>query len=148
MHYEKVGSEVKCIETEIPFEVPDGWAWCRLKSIIELTNGISKRKGADGINTIVLRLADLVEDTINLKETRRINLTKKEIDQYSLQKNDLLFIRVNGSRLNVGKVFVFDSDLCVAYCDHLMRGKIRTSDFSSTYIKHLFGATDGTSTIL
>lgn len=142
LHYEKIGSEVKCIEAEIPFEIPDSWCWCRLESIIELTNGISKRRGTGGIDTIVLRLADLVEDTISFTQTRRINLIKKEIDQYSLQKNDLLFIRVNGSRLNVGKVFIFDSDSCVAYCDHLMRGKNRASDVSSTYIKHLFGATD------
>ena len=142
MHYEKIGSEVKCIEAEIPFEIPDSWCWCRFESIIELTNGISKRRGTGGIDTIVLRLADLVEDTISFTQTRRINLIKKEIDQYSLQKNDLLFIRVNGSRLNVGKVFIFDSDSCVAYCDHLMRGKNRASDVSSTYIKHLFGATD------
>ena len=142
LHYEKIGSEVKCIEAEIPFEIPDSWCWCRFESIIELTNGISKRRGTGGIDTIVLRLADLVEDTISFTQTRRINLIKKEIDQYSLQKNDLLFIRVNGSRLNVGKVFIFDSDSCVAYCDHLMRGKNRASDVSSTYIKHLFGATD------
>ena len=34
MHYEKFqDGTVKCIEDEIPFEVPDGWEWCRLSSI-------------------------------------------------------------------------------------------------------------------
>jgi|LFRM01.1.fsa_nt_gb hypothetical protein len=78
LHYEKIGSEVKCIEAEIPFEIPDSWCWCRLESIIELTNGISKRRGTGGIDTIVLRLADLVEDTISFTQTRRINLIKKK----------------------------------------------------------------------
>lgn len=34
LHYEKFqdGSE-KCIEDEIPFEVPEGWVWCRLTEI-------------------------------------------------------------------------------------------------------------------
>ena len=33
-HYEKFADgTVKDIEDEIPFEVPDGWAWCRLKNI-------------------------------------------------------------------------------------------------------------------
>ena len=34
LHYEKFndGSE-KCIEDEIPFELPEGWSWSRLKSI-------------------------------------------------------------------------------------------------------------------
>ena len=34
MHYEKFQDGiVKCIEDEIPFEVPEGWAWCRLPVI-------------------------------------------------------------------------------------------------------------------
>ena len=34
LHYEKFqDGTVKCIEDEIPFEVPDGWKWCRLPAI-------------------------------------------------------------------------------------------------------------------
>lgn len=34
MHYEKFADgSVKCIEDEIPFELPDGWAWARISSI-------------------------------------------------------------------------------------------------------------------
>lgn len=28
-YYEKIGSKVKNIGDEIPFELPEGWAWCR-----------------------------------------------------------------------------------------------------------------------
>lgn len=36
LHYEKfTDGSVKCIEDEIPFELPDGWAWARLASLIE-----------------------------------------------------------------------------------------------------------------
>ena len=39
-HYEKRGAEEVCIDDEIPFEIPDGWVWCRLGSILEkLTDG-------------------------------------------------------------------------------------------------------------
>ena len=34
LHYEQFqDGTVKCIEEEIPFEVPEGWEWCRLNSI-------------------------------------------------------------------------------------------------------------------
>ena len=37
LHYEKFADgSVKCIEDEIPFELPEGWAWARLASLIEL----------------------------------------------------------------------------------------------------------------
>lgn len=39
-YYEKflATGEVKCIDEEIPFEVPKGWEWCRLRDIIKGTN--------------------------------------------------------------------------------------------------------------
>ena len=38
-HYEKVGSEVKDITDDLPFEIPDSWVWCRLNDIIILISG-------------------------------------------------------------------------------------------------------------
>ena len=29
-HYEKLGSEERCIDDEIPFDIPDSWSWVRL----------------------------------------------------------------------------------------------------------------------
>ena len=33
-HYEKLGSVERCIDDEIPFDVPDSWTWCRLAHIL------------------------------------------------------------------------------------------------------------------
>ena len=38
-HYEKIGSEVRDITEEIPFEIPNSWTWCRLGNVINLTSG-------------------------------------------------------------------------------------------------------------
>ena len=39
-YYEKIlaTGEVKCIDEEVPFEIPHGWEWCRLRNIILGTN--------------------------------------------------------------------------------------------------------------
>jgi len=37
LHYEKFADgSVKCIEDEIPFELPDGWAWGRLTTLLDI----------------------------------------------------------------------------------------------------------------
>ena len=34
-YYEKIGNKIKNIDDEIPFELPDGWMWCRGQSCFE-----------------------------------------------------------------------------------------------------------------
>ena len=39
-YYEKFSDgKVVCIDDEIPFEIPNGWEWCRLSNVIELLSG-------------------------------------------------------------------------------------------------------------
>jgi type I restriction enzyme S subunit len=38
-HYEKRGKTERCIDDEIPFEIPESWAWVRLGEIIQLISG-------------------------------------------------------------------------------------------------------------
>ncbi|MDY2809873.1 MAG: restriction endonuclease subunit S [Candidatus Faecousia sp.] len=38
-HYEKHGSEEVCIDDEIPFEIPENWAWARLSSFGVFSSG-------------------------------------------------------------------------------------------------------------
>ena len=38
-YYEKTGKEIKCIDEEIPFDIPQSWEWSRLGCIIELKSG-------------------------------------------------------------------------------------------------------------
>ena len=45
-HYEKslATGEVKCIDEEIPFEIPAGWEWVRLNDLITNATGLSYQK--------------------------------------------------------------------------------------------------------
>ena len=38
-YYEKMGNKVEKIDDEIPFDLPNGWAWCRFSEVIELFSG-------------------------------------------------------------------------------------------------------------
>ncbi len=39
-HYEKFADgTVKCIDEEIPFEIPNTWIWCRISNVIKLLSG-------------------------------------------------------------------------------------------------------------
>ncbi len=37
-HYEKLDGVERCIDDELPFEIPENWCWCRLKSIVNVVS--------------------------------------------------------------------------------------------------------------
>ena len=37
-HYEKLDGVERCIDDELPFEIPESWCWCRLKSIVNVVS--------------------------------------------------------------------------------------------------------------
>ena len=45
-YYEKIlaTGDVKCIDEEIPFEIPQGWEWCRMQDVITFVNGRAYKK--------------------------------------------------------------------------------------------------------
>ena len=45
LHYEKFANgSVRCIEDEIPFDLPEGWAWSRIKNIASIGTGATPLK--------------------------------------------------------------------------------------------------------
>lgn len=112
-------------EDEIPYDLPDGWVWCRLGAICEFKNGISKRHSTEGSEQYVLRLADINDYAFDISNGRKIKVTNHDIEEYSLTPNDMGIIRVNGSRSNVGKAILFEGINCIClFCDHLMRMRL------------------------
>ena len=58
MHYEKFqDGTIKCIEDEIPFEVPEGWAWCKLNDIYNFIDyrGATPTKITNGIPLVTAK---------------------------------------------------------------------------------------------
>ena len=54
-YYEKIGSEVHCIDEEIPFKIPETWEWLRLKNccVKEIKRGKSPKYATESSNTLV-----------------------------------------------------------------------------------------------
>ncbi|TWH49266.1 restriction endonuclease subunit S [Sporomusa sp. KB1] len=92
--------------------------------VLLMQNGISKRGGTNGIDTVVLRLANILDNRIVEDDLRHIKLNEKESEKYLLSKNDLLIIRVNGSLDNVGKFIIVQNENSWAFCDHMIRARI------------------------
>lgn len=61
-YYEKIGTEVRCIDSEIPFDLPESWMFARLKHIGEVIGGGTPKTNIDeywGGNIPWLTPADL-----------------------------------------------------------------------------------------
>ena len=102
----------------------ESWEEKKFDDCIEkMQNGLSKRKGDEGNNVGVLRLANLGEDDLVLDDLRYILLTEKEEKNYLLSKDDVIMIRVNGSKDNVARQIVINTEEKLAFCDHIIRIK-------------------------
>ena len=109
-YYEKftLSGEVKCIDEEIPFEIPNGWEWCRLGDITSITGGKRVPVGYSLTNQNTgykyIRVADMKQYSVRNNDVHYIS---KEI--YSLIKNytiskDDLYITVAGTIGVVGEI--------------------------------------------
>ncbi len=87
---------------ELP-ELPEGWRWVRLGSLIEHPQyGTSKKCRSDGKGLSVLRIPNISDGRVKADELKYAVFTEEEQRQYALKVNDVLVIRSNGSVTLVG----------------------------------------------
>ena len=98
-YYEKIlaTGEVKCIDEEVPFEVPKGWEWCRFSSLyLSLTDGThsTPKYTLSGIPFISVK--DMSSGVIDFSNTKYISKEEhqKLSDRCHPQKGDLLLSKV------------------------------------------------------
>ena len=120
MHYEKFADDsVKCIEDEIPFELPEGWAWARIFSITEdLPYGTAKKSTQTGL-VAVLRMGNIQSGEIDYSDLV-YSSDIDDIEKYTLVKNDLLFNRTNSAEW-VGKTAIYRGNIPAIYAGYLIR---------------------------
>jgi len=125
-------------EDEKPFELPEGWVGCRLGELIpQFQNGASSRGDKKGRDVVVLRLADMKDWQVSFADTRTILIEEESISRYSLDKGDVLIIRVNGSADIVGRFITCKDNYDAIYCDHFIRMRFPIEVFCSEFISLL-----------
>ena len=106
-YYEKLlaTGEVKCIDEEIPFEIPNGWEWERWGNISQsIQYGYNAPALEHGAIKMV-RISDIQENCVLWDNVPYCQIEENDIDTYLLKVNDILFARTGGT---VGKSFLVE----------------------------------------
>ena len=95
-YYEKIlaTGEVKCIDEEIPFEIPQGWEWCRLGELISYQNGYaytSSELNKEGKGLPVIKSGNLMTYEVVLKPNNDyVENPSTKMLASAIKKGDLL----------------------------------------------------------
>ena len=114
LHYEQIGNEVKCIEEELPFEIPENWEWISLGTVLEIARGGSPRpikafltEESNGVNWIK------IGDTE--KGGKYINQAREKIKPEGVSKSRLVhkgdFLLTNS--MSFGRPYILNVDGCI-----------------------------------
>ena len=109
-HYEKVGSEVKDITDDLPFEIPDSWVWVRLGYIVDFAQNDTVTVNKIDSLSWVLDLEDIERDSGTLLRKKTMGETQSKSDKHRFCKGNVLYSKL---RPYLNKVIVADDD---GYC--------------------------------
>ena len=104
-YYEKMlaTGEVKCIDEEIPFEIPQGWKWCRLSSIVSLLgDGIHGTPEYSGNgNVYFINGNNLFDGKILIKpDTKKVS-NEEAVKHSRLLNESTVLVSINGTIGNI-----------------------------------------------
>ena len=96
-HYEKFSDgRVKDIEDEIPFAVPEGWAWCRLGNYIDVRDGTHDSPKYVETGYPFVTSKNLINGKIDFSNVQYISEQdhKNYIQRSHVEDNDILFAMI------------------------------------------------------
>ena len=123
-YYEKflATGEVKCIDEEIPFEIPDGWEWTRIGNIFNHTSG-KQQSGSNkngGTPQKFITTSNLYWGYFILDNVKVMNFTEEEMKTCSAAKGDLLVCE-GGAGYGRSAIWNYDYDICLQNHVHRLR---------------------------
>ena len=135
-YYEKflTTGEVKCIDEEIPFEIPKGWEWARINAIGVSQLGKTLDRGKEsGKEYPYLCSINVYWDSINLSKIKTFRLRDDELPKYKLRKGDLLICEGG----DYGRCCIWDRNEDMYYQNALHRVRFHGGLIPSFY-KYVF----------
>ena len=134
-YYEKflATGEVKCIDEEIPFEIPQGWEWERWGNLSFSIQYGYNAPAEDTGDIRMVRISDIQKGNVLWATVPFCRICQNEIDTYLLKKNDILFARTGGT---VGKSFLVNEvPYPSIYAGYLIRTRY-SNMLSAQYMKY------------
>ena len=116
---------MKCIDDEIPFELPNGWEWERWGNIsLSIQYGFNASAHQTGVIKMV-RISDIQDNKVLWTNVPYCDIKETDIETYLLRPNDILFARTGGT---VGKSFlVTELSERAIYAGYLIRTRYSES---------------------
>ncbi len=105
---------------EVPFKLPEGWEWCRLKEITtELKYGTSEKSSLEG-KIPVLRMGNITTNGTIDYSNIVFSSNEEDIKEFLLTKGNLVFNRTNSSDL-VGKTAIYRGEIPAIFAGYLIK---------------------------
>ncbi len=124
-------------QTEIG-EIPESWEVIRLGEVLKSTQyGLSAKANLKRQGYPLLRMNNLVDGLVDTSDLKHIQLDKKELEKFKLNKSDVLFNRTNSFEL-VGKTGLFDKEGDYVFASYLIRLATDAQRLNSYFLSFYF----------
>ncbi|MBQ9207833.1 MAG: restriction endonuclease subunit S [Treponema sp.] len=123
--------------------LPDGWKEEQLGNLLDFKNGLNFSQNPNGKRLSFLGVGNFKNKKIirDVSELDEICLTDFPDDDYLLKKDDLVFVRSNGSKELVGRCVIIGEDFDHAtYSGFCIRGRLKSEATTAYYIENLIDA--------
>ena len=138
-HYEKfiLTGEVKCIDDEIPFELPNGWEWCVIGDLFLHNNGKQLNKD-NTVGTLMkyITTSNLYWDGFRLDNLKTMPFENKEIERCQALKGDLLVCE--GGDIGRSCIWEYDESIMLQNHIHKLRAYLPICTKYFYYIFYLY----------
>jgi len=142
LHYEKFSDgTVKCIEDEIPFDVPNNWEWCRLQTICakEIKRGKAPKYEEKSSVIVFAQKCNTKSGFIDISKAKFLaqNTLKKYADEDFLYYNDIIINSTGTGTLGRVGIYKKEDDIYnikIVPDSHITTVRTIPSEINAQYI--------------